>query len=183
MIDASIRAAEMLHMFANQGRLAILVELTQSPPMTFQDLSHRLSMPVKGVIKEVTRLSAVGLVRIEHGRVASNLDVADALAHELAQVTELQARLDESSALRKRFSWGRLTSIPNDLEGQRELAFLAATLIPDRGVAEPQLNEVLGRFYDDHAELRRLMVDFGAATRENHTLMYYPVHRPSGGTL
>jgi hypothetical protein len=177
MIDASIRAAEMLHVFGNWRRLAIVVELAKNGPAALQTLSERLSMPVKSVVKEVTRLSAVGLVRMEDHQVTPHLDAAEALAHELVADTGLQSRLNESSPLRKFFSWGRLTSIPNDFEIRRELAFLAVTLVPEHGLAESQLNEALGRYYDDHAELRRLMVDFGAATRDNHTLTYYPVRR------
>ena len=182
MIDGSIRAAEMLHALASRGRLAILAELAQGGAMTFQALADRLSLPVKAVVKDVTRLSLVGLAHIEDGRVVATIDAADELANELAQNAGLDSRLDEASPLRKYFSWGRLTSIPNDLESRRELAFLAATLIPVNGLAEPQVNAELGRYYDDHAELRRLMVDFGAATRDNHTLTYYPVDRTPGGT-
>ncbi len=173
MIDPAIRAAEMLHMLSDCRRLMILLDLVENGPATLHALSERLSVPVKGLIKEITRLSAVGLVRMTDQQVEAHLGVAETLAHELAAGSELLARIGESSRLRAYVSWGRLTAIPTDFDLRRELASVLASFIPDEGVAESWLNEVLGRYYHDHAELRRLMVDLGAATRDNRTQTYY----------
>jgi hypothetical protein len=61
---------------------------------------------------------------------------------------------------------GRLTSVPTKASQRRRvLEYLAAQFDEGKEYAESEVNDVLGRFHDDYASLRRYLVDEGLLTR------------------
>jgi hypothetical protein len=75
---------------------------------------------------------------------------------------------DEAGAVLRRFVRdGRLVQIPVQ-HGKRMvvLAFLAALFDGGQDYPEAEVNRLLNRLHDDHATLRRLLVDEGFLTRD-----------------
>jgi hypothetical protein len=59
------------------------------------------------------------------------------------------------------------TALTVDHQVKLKLAPLLARLLPgDRSLSEAEVNAVLNQVHDDHAYLRRMLVDFGQLTRE-----------------
>ncbi len=73
---------------------------------------------------------------------------------------------------------GRLVTMPTKLGKLRlVLDHIARDFEPGRRYAEPEVNEVLQSYHDDHAALRRYLVDEGFLTREGG------VYWRSGGSV
>jgi hypothetical protein len=73
---------------------------------------------------------------------------------------------DEEAVLRQYFRAGRLREIP--VKRSKRLVVLERLALEfDVGFrySESQVNDVLGRFHDDHASLRRYLVDEGFLSR------------------
>ncbi|MGV9314699.1 DUF2087 domain-containing protein [Streptomyces sp. NPDC003691] len=73
------------------------------------------------------------------------------------------------------FSNGRLTAVPRKVARRRELLeHLAGTLFDTgREYGESEVNERLGRVYDDHAALRRYLVTEGLLRRSRDGRAYW----------
>ena len=74
---------------------------------------------------------------------------------------------DEEAVLRTFFRNGRLTEVPAK-ESKRRIVLERIALEFEPGVRyeEKEVNVVVGRFYNDHASLRRYLVDEGFLDRE-----------------
>ncbi|NEN79775.1 DUF2087 domain-containing protein [Nocardioides zeae] len=151
----------------------MLFVASQDPGITLDALAERLGVPVRTVVKDVSRLQSAGLLDLGQGGVRATLGFADALASQLARSHGLDSRLEPGSRLANKFTLGRLGSLPKDRHARSELAALAATLVPEEGIGEPELNSLLALYFDDFAALRRLMVDEGAVERESSSLTYF----------
>lgn len=82
----------------------------------------------------------------------------------------------EREVLARFFRGDRLTEIPTARTKRLVvLERLALEFEPGRRYPEPEVNTILGRFHEDHASLRRHLVDEGLLTRE-------PVEPGDGGT-
>jgi hypothetical protein len=69
--------------------------------------------------------------------------------------------------VRALFSRGRLVEIPRAPELRLELLrFLAERFEPGRAYSEPEVNAALREVHDDHAALRRHLVDAGLLVRD-----------------
>jgi hypothetical protein len=86
---------------------------------------------------------------------------------------------DDSEALRRFFAPdGRLHTMPTrHLKRRWVLDKIAQRFEPGRKYAEPEVDTILKEIHDDHAALRRYLVDDGFLTRENN------VYWRSGGTV
>ena len=72
---------------------------------------------------------------------------------------------------------GRLTSLPKQWEKRSiVLDHVAQVFEPGREYGEKEVNELLKRFHDDFAMLRRYLVDEGFMDRD------HGIYRRSGGT-
>jgi hypothetical protein len=74
---------------------------------------------------------------------------------------------DEEAVLRTFFRNGRLTEVPAK-ESKRRIVLERIALEFEPGVRyeEKEVNVVVGRFFNDHASLRRYLVDEGFLDRE-----------------
>ena len=71
---------------------------------------------------------------------------------------------------------GRLISIP--VGTKKKIAVLgniARVLEPSRVYSEKELNEVLSKFHDDTAALRRHMIEFNILVRDNRSMYWLKV--------
>jgi len=84
---------------------------------------------------------------------------------------------DYDTILAKYMKDGRITVWPRTRERRAVLLdFLAQSFEPSREYPERRVNEILGRFHDDFAMLRRYLVDEGFMDRD------HGIYRRAGGS-
>lgn len=179
MSDALRKAAttatpeEILRALADPDRLAIAGALAGGEK-SLDDLTRLSSLGARGVRRHLTRLSSVGLVRVDPDRRTYRLevDVLRAAAREVGPARDpgvaLGTVFDEDAAvLRHYFRGGRLREIPAK-RSKRLIVLERLSLEFEPGIRyeERQVNETLSRFHEDHASLRRYLVDEGFLSRD-----------------
>jgi hypothetical protein len=164
------RAADLLQALASPSRLRTLQAasdlLSASGRCTVSDLAAVCGTGQRAVVDDLIRLQAGELVTLTGREVAVDLQVLGATAEALAAghpVTRLLAGFPD---LTGHFRHGRLVRLPEDAERWRRVAFLVVELVPaDVVLTEEQVNRCLHQVHDDHAALRRLLVDQGLLRR------------------
>lgn len=164
---------EILRALADPERLAIAGRLARSGA-TAAELADELDIAIAKIRRHLNRLSATGVVRVREDRRTYRLD-AETLRWAAEQVgppreaglTLGAASEDEEAVLRAFFRNGRLTEIPAK-ESKRRIVLERVALEFELGVRydERAVNAIVGRFLNDHASLRRYLVDEGFLTRE-----------------
>jgi hypothetical protein len=165
---------DILRSLADPERLAIagaLARADASGPALAQDLD----LPLARVRKHLNRLAAAGVVRLAENRATYRLD-AETLRWAAEQVGPPReaglalgaANENEESVLKAFFRGGRLREIPSKGSKRRiVLERVALEFEPGVRYDEREVNAVVGRFFNDHAALRRYLVDEGFLER-NH---------------
>ena len=174
---------EALRALADASRLR-LVGLLSARPMAVEELAAASGLSAGTVVHHLKRLEAAGLVEstprrpyVEYGL---RVDRLQAVAKQLAgleRADEAGAELPgphgeslpayDAKVLRAFLRDGRLVSIPaQERKRQAILRYLAARCFAeDRPYSEPEVNELLGRYHEDVAALRRYLVGAGLMTR------------------
>lgn len=151
-------------------RLAILGRAAEGR-VDVDAIAGSLGLDRRRVLGEVGRLRTTGLLDAEDRldrealrEMAGSLDRPPPVDEE---VLEGAWDADEAKVLRAFFSGNRLTSIPASASKKRVvLEHLAQQFEIGLKYDERLVNEVLGRYHDDHAALRRYMVEEGILSRE-----------------
>jgi biotin operon repressor len=165
---------DILRALADPERLAIAGALARADA-SVQQLSDTLDLPVKRVRSHLNRLTATGIARLREDRRGYRLD-AETLRWAAEQVGPPRgagialgaANEDEEAVLRTFFRNGRLTEIPT--KHTKRLIVLerfAVEFEPGRHYDEKEVNAVIGRLHDDHASIRRYLVDEGFLDRDH----------------
>jgi len=163
---------EVLRALADPERLAVAGTLARGP-LTAKALAERLDLPLQRVRKHLTRLTATRLAEVGTDRRTYRL-VPEALreaAQEIGPPREAGIALgaldeEEEAVLRQYFRGGRLREIPAK-RSKRVIVLTRLALEFEAGVRYPerQVNEMLKRFHDDYAALRRYLVDESLLSR------------------
>jgi hypothetical protein len=120
--------------------------------------------------KQVARLSAAGLVESRGGAFVARLDRIRDAVDELAGEDHAAGGPARVRAL---FSRGRLVEIPRAPELRLELLrHVAERFEPGRTYREPEVNALLREVHDDHAALRRYLVDARLLGRDDDGATY-----------
>lgn len=163
----------ILRALADPERLAIAGYLARREA-TALALAGSLSLPVSRVRRHLNRLAATGVVRLLPDRGTYRLD-PETLRWAAEQVGPPReagialgaANEDEEQVLKTFFRSGRLTEIPAKRSKRRiVLERIALELEPGVRYSEKEVNVIVGRFLNDHAALRRSLVDEGFLARE-----------------
>jgi hypothetical protein len=165
---------EIVRALADRDRLAISGVLARRD-RTADELAAELDLPVRRVKSHLGKLTAAGVVRIAEDRRTYRLD-----GDTLRQAAELvgppreaglalrAATDDEEVVLRTFFRRGRLTEIPMKRSKRRiVLERIALEFEPGRDYGETEVNVIVGAFFNDHAALRRYLVDEGFLDRDH----------------
>lgn len=173
-MPAASQAAAMLTALSSPDRLALLsaiaTRVAEGSDCSLEALSADLGMPMKTLVKEVARLQDCGLLVIAGRTVAADLDALRAMAGRLTGELPITGLLSTAPELERYFTHGRLTELTVDHSVKLKLAPLLARLLPeDRALTEAEVNTLLNQVHDDHAYLRRMLVDFGQLTRDGAT--------------
>jgi hypothetical protein len=165
---------DILRALADPERLAIAGSLARADA-TAAALAEALGLPVMRVRRHLTRLSSVGVARLGEDRRTYRLD-PETLRWAAEQVGPPRgagialgaATEDEEAVLRSFFRNGRLTEIPAKGSKRRiVLERIALEFEPGVRYDERTVNAIVGRFYADHAAIRRYLVDEGFLAREH----------------
>ncbi len=180
-MEASAQTEEMLAFFkalADANRLKI-VGLLAREPLTVEQLAPMLELSPSTVSHHLARLAEAGLVSARAEGYYSvyelNTKALEATAQRLlarenlpkiAEDVDLEA-FDRKVVRSYLTPEGRLSRIPSQ---QKKLLVVLRWLLPnfEPGVryTEKQVNEILARFNEDTAFLRRELVDFHFMTRD-----------------
>jgi hypothetical protein len=164
---------EILRALADPERLRIagMLSAVDAAPT---EIAEALGLPAARVRKHLNRLTAAGVVRLNDDRRTYRLD-AETLRWAAEQVGPPReaglplgaANEDEEAVLRTFFRDGRLTEIPAK-ESKRRIVLERIALEFEPGVRydERTVNAIVGRFFADHAAIRRYLVDEGFLDRE-----------------
>lgn len=134
------------------------------------DLSEACGVPVRDVVRALSRFEEV---RLAARLTPEEGDGWRATPETLRTATEASARQREeplpgpgvsdpqtAAVLRGFFSRGRLTHVPlAHAKRMVVLDYLAQSFEPGVRYPETEVNEILGKFHDDYAALRRYLVD------------------------
>jgi hypothetical protein len=164
---------DLLRALADPERLAVAGALA-SGPKTAGELSEAVGLPLQRVRRHLARLSAVGLARPARDRRTYQLnpETLRRAATEVGPPRDAGLALgaldeEEEAVLRNYFRAGRLRELPAR-QSKRRIVLARLALEFDVGVRYPEreVNQMLRRFHDDHASLRRYLVDEGFLSRE-----------------
>lgn len=163
-------AEEFLRIALDPMRLAILGRAAEGT-MDVDGVAATLDVDRRRVLGEVGKLRSAGLLD-EHDRLDREAlrNLAGSLDRPQPVDDEVVAGAwdaDEEKVLRSFFSGSRLTAIPASASKKLIILELLAQDF-EVGVRYPErdVNEMLGRYHDDHAALRRYMVEAGILSRE-----------------
>ncbi len=165
---------EILRALADPERLQLAGELARGD-RTSAALADSLGLSLARVRKHLNRLAATGVARLQPDRRTYRLD-PETLRWAAEQVGPSReagfalgaANEDEEHVLRSFFRGGRLTEIPTRrLKRRVVLERIALEFEPGVHYSEMEVNVVVGRFFNDHAALRRYLVDEGFLARDH----------------
>jgi hypothetical protein len=165
---------EILRALADPERLAIAGALSRGAASA-RALAESLDLPIKRVRTHLNRLTATGVARLEDDRTTYRLDPETLrwAAEQVGPPREAGMALgaaseDEEAVLRTFFRNGRLTELPAKRSKRRiVLERIAIEFEPGRHYDEKEVNVTVGRFFTDHAALRRALVDEGYLDRDH----------------
>lgn len=164
---------ELLRALADPERLSIAGVLARGPG-TANAIAQELHIPLQRTRRHLSRLTAVGLARVDADRRTYRLERESLrnAAKEVGPSREAGLALgavyeEEESVLRSYFRAGLLREIPHK-QSKRRIVLTRLALEFDVGVrySERQVNEVLRRFHPDYVSLRRYLIDEGLLSRE-----------------
>ena len=164
---------EILRALADPERLAIAGALAGGD-RSADELAAVAGVSVARVHKHLKRLTATGVVRVNDDRHTYRLDPETLrwAAEQVGPSREAGLALgaasdDEEAVLRTFFRNGRLVEIPAR-ESKRRIVLerIALEFEPGEHYDEAHVNAIVGRFFSDHASLRRYLVDEGFLDRD-----------------
>lgn len=167
MPDSSDRLRELVAVLAGEIRLRAFAAVVLGARTT-GEVAERAGISPREAAAALARLEASGLVLRSDGGVET---VSGALAgaaraaraeieRDSEETGELAATPAQADVLARFTRGGRITVVPSRPAQRRVLLdFLAGQFAPGTRYPEREVNELLGRFHDDTATLRRLLVD------------------------
>jgi hypothetical protein len=170
-MSVNSQASALLNALASPARLALLSAVAQrqatGADRSLGAVAEALGVPMKMLVKDVARLVDCGLLSIADRTLSANLPVLKATATALVDELPIARLLTMAPDLERYFVNGRLAGLTVDHTVKLRLAPLLARLLPDdRVLSEAEVNAVLNQVHDDHAYLRRMLVDCGQLTRD-----------------
>ncbi|MDP9296174.1 MAG: DUF2087 domain-containing protein [Actinomycetota bacterium] len=165
---------EILRALADPERLAIAGSLARGPG-TVDELAAQLELRPERVRKHLVRLAAVRVVSVDEDRRTHRLrpGVLREAAQDAGPPRDPGLALgaidgDEEAVLRQYFREGRLREIPaKQFKRLVVLNRIALEFEVGRRYSEPEVNEIVIRFHNDYASLRRYLVDEELLSREH----------------
>lgn len=172
---------------ADANRLKI-VGLLAEKSYSVEELAELLQLKPSTVSHHLARLSEAGLVRARSESYYNVYELDQAMLQERRRTMFSQAELSsvaadvDADAYDKKVirDYARRDGSLKTLPSQRKkleaiLRYVVKAFDPDKRYSEKQVNEILKRYYDDTATLRRELVGFGLMQREGGGGEYWRV--------
>jgi hypothetical protein len=164
-----VGAVEVLQALSDPARLSLLARIAEAGEAGCA--LEAAARDPRAARKQVARLSAAGLVETRGPAFVARLDRIREAVDELAGA-EGGAGGGEAR-VRALFSRGRLVEVPRAPELRLALLrHLAERFEPGRAYAEAEVNALLREVHDDHAALRRYLVDARLLIRDDAGTSY-----------
>lgn len=170
---------QLIALFADRARLRVYAALILAPedvPQSTASLAERAAVPVRDASRALTRFEEVKLAeRVGEGWVATPEETlrsaVAALPNQKDDALPGIVPTDEATAslLRGFFARGRLTHVPlAHAKRMVVLDYIAQAFEPGVRYPEAEVNEMLLKFHDDCAALRRYLVDADFLSRSEN---------------
>jgi hypothetical protein len=153
-------AATFAGLLSDEERLRVFAAVALGAT-TSEDVARATGLDAARVRTVLPRLVSAGLIDPREGLRVRTESLDEASRDRPPRRRGLPGATDEQAAVLRNFAQdGRLTALPARA-AQRGivLEYLADRFEPGRDYTEPEVNEVLAAYYDDHVTARRLLVD------------------------
>lgn len=139
---------------------------------TPSEVASRTGLPARQVVVALRRLEQGGLVATVDGRIVAEANAFKEAVREHAPAPAAEEDLDpdraKAAVLRVFVRDGRILRMPAARSKRRIiLEHLAASFEPGVRYPERAVDAILRAWYDDHASLRRYLIDEGLMSRED----------------
>jgi hypothetical protein len=161
-----MNAATLTGLLGDEGRLRVVSAIALGA-RTLDEVAQAGDLAPEDVRRALPRLIAAGVVADSNGLRVDLALFRDAARERPPRQRELpDATPEQARVLRNFVEDGRLRALPVRAS-QRcvVLEYLATRFERGRDYGEADVNELLGRFHDDYATLRRYLVDERLLTR------------------
>ena len=162
-----MKAATLSGLLGDDERLRVVAAIALGA-RTVDDVANSGDLKPQEVRRALPRLMSAGVVEDQDGLRVDVAAFREAARDRSPRERDLpNATLEQARVLRNFVEEGRLRAVPVRAAQRRVvLEYLAERF--DDGVEYPeaQVNELLSRFHDDYASLRRFLVDEGLLTRQ-----------------
>lgn len=158
--------AGLLGALANPARLRLLAEVAEAGEDGCTiDALPRADLSARQLRDHISRLVQVGLIESGGAGIVARLD-------RMHQAREALTSGDDPE-ITTFFKQGRLVELPRSpLRRRAVLTQIAQRFEEGRSYSEAQVSALLHEVHDDHAALRRYMVDLGILERDRRGLQY-----------
>jgi hypothetical protein len=160
-------SATLIGLLADEQRLRVVAAIALGA-RTVEAAATAAGLDLATVQTVLPRLMSAGLVEQRDGLHVSLETLRAAARDRTARQRELpDATAEQQRVLRNFVEGSRLTRLPAR-RGQRRviLEYVAGRFDTDRQYVEAEVNELLNSLHDDHAALRRYLVDEGLLERK-----------------
>ncbi|MEV4758263.1 DUF2087 domain-containing protein [Micromonospora sp. NPDC049559] len=161
----------LVGLLAEPDRLSVFAAIVLGAD-TPTEAARRAGLDPRRAAAAIRRLESGGLVTADGGRLAARTEAFKTAVREHAPDPKPDADLDpdpgRAAVLRAFLADGRITQLPAS-RGKRRilLEHLAAAFEPGVRYPEREVDAVLRAWHDDHAALRRYLVDEALMARED----------------
>jgi len=168
MAEQTLNGTDLLRVLLDEERLRVLGLLSLAP-RSVTELAEATGMRTGDVRHHLRSLRRVGLVRNEstdqNSRYSFDPEGIQALKRDFF-AGPAENLSDDEKTLQAFVKDGRLISIPVKVAKlQLVLAWLVELFEADRRYPEAEVNAIINQVHEDHAALRRLLVDHGLMER------------------
>jgi hypothetical protein len=159
-------APTLTGLLGDEARLRIVAAIALGA-RTIDDVAEAADVTPEDVRRVLPRLVAAGVVAQDDGLRIETTPFRDAARERPPRQRELpDATPEQARVLRNFVEDGKLKAVPARASQRRVvLEYLAGRFDEDTDYAEPEVNDVLTRYHEDYASLRRYLVDEGLLSR------------------
>jgi len=161
-----MHATTLTGLLGNEERLRVVAAISLGA-RTIEDVARTSDLEPDAVRRSLPRLISAGVVEQRDGLKVNVQPFRDAARDRAPRDRRLpDATPEQARVLRNFVEDGRLRALPVRAAQRRVvLEYIAGRFDRDVEYPEADVNELLGRFHDDYASLRRYLVDERLLTR------------------